>query len=120
VRWSGLKDDRVYLHHILDEMELVRSLCKTLTFEEFRTNRVMEHTITRALEIIGEAAKNVPDKIKKEHPEIPWKFMAGLRDKIIHGYFAINYDIVWDVIIRRIPELEPKIRAICTMMEPDD
>ena len=52
--------------------------------------------------------------------KIPWKFMAGLRDKIIHGYFAINYDIVWDVVSRKIPELEPEIRAICDEQEPDE
>jgi uncharacterized protein with HEPN domain len=60
----------------------------------------------------------VPENVQKAHPEIPWKFMAGLRDKIIHGYFAINYDIVWDVITRKIPELEPKLRAICDTLEP--
>jgi len=76
--------------------------------------------VTRALEIIGEAAKNVPDTIKKEHPKIPWKFMAGLRDKVIHGYFAINYDIVWDVIQHKLPEIEPEIRSLYDAMEPDD
>lgn len=76
--------------------------------------------MTRALEIIGEAAKNVPDTIKKEHPKIPWKFMAGLRDKVIHGYFAINYDIVWDVIQHKLPEIEPEIRLLYDAMEPDD
>jgi len=76
--------------------------------------------VTRALEIIGEAAKNVPDTIKKEHPKIPWKFMAGLRDKVIHGYFAINYDIVWDVIQHKLPEIEPEIRLLYDAMEPDD
>jgi uncharacterized protein with HEPN domain len=114
-----LKDSRIYLEHIIDEISLIRSVCTTLTFEEFTTSREKEHIITRALEIIGEAAKNVPEKVQKQHPEIPWKFMAGLRDKIIHGYFAINYDIVWDVITRKIPELEPKLRAICDTLEPD-
>ncbi|MCQ8893245.1 MAG: DUF86 domain-containing protein [Methanolinea sp.] len=70
------------------------------------------------MEIIGEAAKNVPEVVTRNYPEIPWKFMAGLRDKIIHGYFAINYDIVWDVVIHKIPELEPKIRAMYDEMEP--
>jgi uncharacterized protein with HEPN domain len=115
-----LKDSRVYVIHILDEITLIRSVCRTLTFEEFRDDKAKEHTITRAQEIIGEAAKNVPERVKKEHPEIPRKFMAGLRDKIIHGYFAINYDIVWDVITCKIPELEPKIRAICDEMEADE
>ena len=113
-----MKDSRVYLIHILDEIHLIRSVCETLTYEEFKSDKAKEHTITRALEIIGEAAKNLPEEVTREHPEIPWKFMAGLRDKIIHGYFAINYDIVWDVITQKIPELEPKIRAIYDDMEP--
>lgn len=71
------------------------------------------------MEIIGEAGKNIPDDVKRDHPEIPRKFMAGIRDTIIHGYFAINYDIVWDVIIHKIPELETKIRAIYNEMGSD-
>jgi len=63
-----LKDSRLYLIHILDEMKLIRSVCETLTFEDLKHDDVKEHTITRALEIIGEAAKNVPERIKKEHP----------------------------------------------------
>jgi uncharacterized protein with HEPN domain len=115
-----LKDEWVYLQHILDEIEYLQSLRDTITFEELTTNITTEHAITRALEIIGEASKNVPDTVKKEYPDIPWKFMAGLRDKIIHGYFAINYDIVWDVIQHKLPDLEPQIRAICDAMNPDD
>jgi uncharacterized protein with HEPN domain len=80
----------------------------------------MEHAITRSLEIIGEASKNVPEKVKAEYPHIPWRFMAGLRDKIIHGYFSINYDIVWDVIQHKLPELEPQVRALRDTMKPDD
>ena len=114
-----MKDSRVYLDHILDEIALIQSVSGALTYEEFITNKEKEHAITRSLEIIGEAAKNIPEKVKEEHPEIPWKFMAGLRDKIIHGYFAINYDIVWDVVTRKIPELEPQIQAVCNSLEPD-
>jgi uncharacterized protein with HEPN domain len=115
-----LKDDWVYLQHILDEIEYLISLNKTVTFEELTMNITTEHAITRALEIIGEASKNVPDPVKKKYPDIPWKFMAGLRDKIIHGYFAINYDIVWDVIQHKLPELEPRIRGICDEMKTDE
>ena len=115
-----MKDEWVYIQHILDEIEYLQSIRDTVTLEELTTNRTTEHAVTRALEIIGEASKNVPEKIKREYPDIPWKFMAGLRDKIIHGYFAINYDIVWDVIQHKLPELEPQIRALCDTMKPDD
>ena len=115
-----MKDDRVYIQHILDEIECLASLRPSLTYDDFLNNKITEHAVTRALEIIGESAKNVPDTIKKEHPKIPWKFMAGLRDKVIHGYFAINYDIVWDVIQHKLPEIEPEIRSLYDAMEPDD
>jgi uncharacterized protein with HEPN domain len=75
--------------------------------------------VTRSLEIIGEASKNIPARTRKENPQVPWKFMAGLRDKVIHGYFAINYEIVWDVIQHKLPELEPEIRRLCDQAGPD-
>lgn len=115
-----MKDDWVYIQHILDEIEYLQSIRETITFEELITNKTTEHAVTRALEIIGEASKNIPEQIKEEYPHIPWKFMAGLRDKIIHGYFGIDYEIVLDVVQHKLPDLEPQIRAICDAMKPDD
>jgi uncharacterized protein with HEPN domain len=115
-----LKDDRVYLQHILDEIEYLESLRPCLKYTDLLQDTTTEHAVTRALEIIGEAAKNIPDSLRKKHPEIPWKFMAGLRDKVIHGYFAINYEIVWDVIQHKIPEIEPAIRLLYDTIEPDE
>ena len=115
-----MKDDWVYIQHILDEIEYLQSIRETVTFEELTTNRTMEHAVTRALEIIGEASKNIPEQVKRAYPHIPWKFMTGLRNKIIHGYFAINYEIVLDVIQHKLPDLEPQIRAICDATKPDD
>jgi len=107
-----LKDDRVYLQHILDEIDYLNTLRPILTFEDLLHDKTKEHAVTRSLEIIGEAAKNIPERIRKRNPKIPWKFMAGLRDKVIHGYFAINYEIIWDVITHKLPELEPEIRSL--------
>jgi len=79
-----LKDDWVYIQHILDEIEYLGSLRCTITFEDLTTDRTTEHAVTRSLEIIGEASKNVPKNVKEEYPHIAWRFMAGLRDTIIH------------------------------------
>ena len=114
-----MKGSQVYLSHILDEIELIKSMTKDLRYEDFVEDKAKEHTITRSLEIIGEASKNISEHLKQKHPEVPWKFMAGLRDKIVHGYFSINYDIVWDVIIHKMPELEPKIKAILDDVSQD-
>jgi uncharacterized protein with HEPN domain len=115
-----LKDDWVYIQHILDEIEYLQSIRDTVTFEEHNNNKTTEQAVTRALEIIGEASKNITEPVKRKYPHIPWKFMAGLRDKIIHGYFAINYEIVLDVIQHKLPDLKPQIRAICDATKPDD
>ena len=115
-----MKDDWVYIQHILDEIGYLKSIRDTVTFEELTTNTTTEHAVTRALEIIGEASKNIPEPVKRKNPHIPWKFMTGLRDKIIHGYFGIDYEIVVDVVQHKLPDLEPQIRAICDAMKPDD
>ncbi len=66
----------------------------------------------RKFEIIGEAAKQVPENVKQEHPSVPWKEMAGMRDKLIHFYFGVNYELLWQTIKNRIPEIKPVIRQI--------
>ena len=115
-----MKDDWVYLQHILDEIEYLEGVRSTPTsYETFIEDKTLCRAITRSLEIIGEAAKNVPEPVRAAHPEIPWKFMAGIRDKMIHGYFAIDYEIVWDVIQNKIPGLEPDIRTIRDEMRRD-
>ena len=90
-----MKDDRVYLQHILDEIEYLESLRPSLSYNDLLHNKTTEHAVTRSLEIIGEAAKNIPDTVRSKRPGIPWKFMAGLRDKVIHGYFAIIVKNLW-------------------------
>lgn len=105
---------------MLDEIEyLVEVRSVPASYENFILDKTLCRAVTRSLEIIGEAAKNVPEPVRLAHPEIPWKFMAGIRDKIIHGYFAIDYEIVWDVIRNKIPGLEPDIRAIRDEMKRD-
>ena len=69
--------------------------------------------------MIGEASKNVPDRIKSEHPEIPWRDMSALCDRIIHGYFRIDYSIVWNVIIGDLPPLEPKLSALLDTLDKE-
>lgn len=108
------------VQHIPDEITYPGSLRYTITVEAHTTDRTTDHAVTRSLEIIEEASKNVPGKVNGEYPHIPWRFMAVLRDSIIHGHFAINDDIVWDVIQHKFPELEPHIRALRDTMRPDD
>ena len=72
-------------------------------------DEVLQRAFTRSLEIIGEAIKQIPDKIRNKYGDIDWKSYAGLRDKLIHHYFGVDYAIVWDVVIHELPELKKKL-----------
>ena len=112
-----MKDDTVYLRHILDEILFLKRISHDRTLDELINDDYFAHAVRRAIEVIGEAAKNVPDRIKKESPEIPWREMAALRNRIIHGYFRIDYSIVWNVIVHDLPEIEPKISALLQRLD---
>ncbi len=112
-----MKDDLVWIRHIQDEIVFLRKIAKDRTFDDLTNDDYFAHAVRSAIEVIGEASKNVPDSIKKHHQDIPWRDMAALRDKIIHGYFRIDYSIVWSVITDDLPEIEPKISALLKELE---
>jgi uncharacterized protein with HEPN domain len=78
----------------------------------FLKNETIQRAFVRSLEIIGEAAKQVPEDFRNQHPNVQWKSMAGMRDRLIHAYFGVDYAIVWDVVQTRIPELRQQIASI--------
>ena len=94
-----------YLKHIRDECEYVIQKSQDLTKEVFLGDETIKRAFVRSIEIIGEASKKVPDEYKSQHQNIQWKEMAGMRDVLIHGYFGINYNIVWDVVTSHLPDL---------------
>ena len=101
------------LKHILDECIFIQeTITPDISFNEFLDDEVLKRAIVRSLEIIGEATKKIPADIKYKWKEIEWKNMAGMRDKLIHDYFGINYNIVWDVIKNKIPELSLQIDKV--------
>ena len=112
-----MKDDLVWIRHILDEIVFLRKIAKDRTLDDLINDDYFAHAVRSAIEVIGEASKNVPDSIKQHHQDIPWRDMAALRDKIIHGYFRIDYSIVWSVITDDLPEIEPKISALLKELE---
>jgi len=107
-----MKHEEPFLKHILDEISFLLKETNGLRFEEFMQNEVLKRACSRSLEIIGEATKNLPADFKKKHKDVEWKKISGLRDKIIHYCFGVNWDILWDVIKKRLPDLKRQIENI--------
>jgi uncharacterized protein with HEPN domain len=90
--------DIEFLHQILEEIDFILKNTKEIELENLKADPILQRAIIRSLEIIGEASKNISHDLKKSHPKVPWKNAAGLRDRLIHYYFGVDWDIVWDLI----------------------
>lgn len=111
-RLSGVKSDEVFIKHILDEIGFLKTHSRNLDLEDLMKNEILKRAFPRSIEIIGEAAKNISDHLKEKYPDIEWKKIVGMRDKLIHAYFGISWDIVWDVIKNKLPEIEKSFKTI--------
>ena len=101
-----------YLKHIADECAYIISVSTNLTKDELVENETLKRAVVRSIEVIGEATKKIPADFKVKWSSIQWKNMAGMRDRLIHDYIGTNYNIVWDVVKNKIPELDVQIKAL--------
>jgi uncharacterized protein with HEPN domain len=106
------RDHLDYLQDIMTMMEKIESFTAGMTKEDFIEDCMAHFAVIRAMEVMGEAAKNVPPEVRQKYPEIPWKKMAGLRDKVIHGYFGVDLFIIWESATRLIPGYRPVLLRI--------
>ncbi|PYQ93053.1 MAG: hypothetical protein DMF95_23335 [Acidobacteria bacterium] len=107
-------EPRDYLRHILVEADYLLDQTAGLTRDEFVANETLRRAFVRSLEIVGEAAKKIPEEFRAQYPTVEWRAMSGMRDRLIHDYFGVDYELVWDVVHNRIPELR---RQIASMIE---
>lgn len=107
-----MRKDEVYLKHIHDSILATETFTDGLIYEEFLENRLIQNGVIRELEIIGEATKNLSSNFRNSHPEVSWKDIAGMRDKLIHGYMMVDLDTVWKVVQEDLPKLKGQIISL--------
>lgn len=104
--------DNELCRHILDEIRYLQAAMHNISFDEYIDDETLRRAVERSLEIIGEAVKNISPHMKQLHPEIEWKSIAGMRDKLIHHYFGVDYSLVWDVIQNKLPTVGQQIEQL--------
>lgn len=106
------RGDAEFLADIKEAIARILMYIEGMSYNEFLNSIKTQDAVVRNLEIIGEATKNLSDSFVEKYSEIPWKQLARLRDRLIHYYFGVNYDIVWGIITEEIPEIIKQIQAI--------
>ncbi len=107
-----MKDDDVFLKHVLDSINQIEEYVDGMGYEDFVSNRLVQDGVVRQLEIIGEATKNLSPELREKYPKTPWEDIAGMRDKLIHHYFGVDLEVVWDTVEKDLPALKKQVKKI--------
>ena len=106
------RDISIYVKDILENMERAEKFVGGMSYENFVEDTRTNFAVVRCIEIMGEAAKHVPESTRQKYLEIPWKDIAGMRDKVIHFYFGVNFERVWMVVKEDVPKIKPLVREV--------
>ena len=101
------RDTRLFLTDMEDAVAKIEGWVREVSYENFAANQMLQDAVVRNLEILGEAAKNIPEEMRCRYPDIPWKRVAGFRDIAIHDYFGVDLEIVWKIITEGIATIKP-------------
>lgn len=107
-----MRDYKLYLDDILEAIKKIEKYTKGLSLQGLKKKDLVVDGIARNLEIIGEAAKNIPRPVKEKYPDIEWKKIAGLRDILAHAYFGVDLEVLWDIVKNKLPDLKKKVSCI--------
>jgi len=114
------RDSKLFIKDIIEAMEVIEKFVGNMTFEELKADEKTSSAVIRKFEVIGEAAKYMPNNVKERYKDVQWKSMAGMRDRLIHAYFGIDYALVWSAIKTEFPKLKPKMKKIFLSMEQEE
>ena len=109
-----------FVQDILDSIDDTGNFIEGMDFEDFIKDKKTIYSVVRTIEIIGEATKNIPEQVKEKNPEVPWKKMAGMRDRLVHEYFGIDLEILWETAKEDVPQLKIMVSKVLKEMEKDD
>ena len=101
-----------FINDIVDSVHAIEEFVRGMTFEDFASDRKTIYAVIRGIEVMGEAAKKIPEAVRSEHPAVPWKQMAGIRDKLIHEYFGVELEVLWKTIQEDLPSLKTAIEDL--------
>ena len=115
-----MRSQRQYIQDILKAMDAAQDFVEDVRFEELEDSLEKQFALQRAFEVIGEATKQLDSSIRERYPDVPWDDMAGMRDVLIHGYFAVDLDIVWRAIHEDFPRDKDKLHRILSDLSADE
>ncbi len=114
------RDYRDYIQDIHDVLDDIYEFIGTMSQEEFLKDKKTVNAVLRSIEVMGEAAKRIPQAFRDKYPDIPWKKMAGIRDKLIHEYSGVDLEIIWSLIKEELPVVKPGVRKVMDDLNEDD